>query len=58
MVEPKFQDDFGHWLSDEGWFFDTDTENEWLNTELMEFSNTRILYGKYINSKINKNGNS
>jgi len=52
MVEPKFQDDFGHWLSNEGWFFDIDSENEWLNMELMEFSDTRKLYGKYINSKI------
>lgn len=41
------QDFFGHWLSDNGWMFDIETEDIWLNVEKGTFAHTIQLYAAY-----------
>lgn len=46
------QDFFGHWLSDNGWMFDTDSEDIWLNVGKGTFAHTAELYGLYISDSL------
>lgn len=41
------QDNFGHWLSNNGWMFDIDTDDIWLNVSKGTYSYTKNLYWDY-----------
>lgn len=46
------QNDFGHFISNKGYFLDTGNTNLWLNVETMTFTDNAGLYNLYMEDKM------